>query len=64
MSRPAVLFPLFADLVTLAGVGPKTAKAMAGLGVERPKDLLFLLPHGGVDRRRLDLSAMRPCLRP
>ena len=54
MSRPAVLFPLFADLVTLAGVGPKTAKAMAGLGVERPKDLLFLLPHGGVDRRRLD----------
>jgi ATP-dependent DNA helicase RecG len=54
MSRPAVLFPLFADLVTLAGVGPKTAKAMEGLGVERPKDLLFLLPHGGVDRRRLD----------
>ncbi|GGO26139.1 ATP-dependent DNA helicase RecG [Gemmobacter aquaticus] len=54
MSRPAVLFPLFADLVTLGGVGPKTAKAMAGLGVERPKDLLFLLPHGGVDRRRLD----------
>ncbi|MFZ0096972.1 MAG: ATP-dependent DNA helicase RecG [Gemmobacter sp.] len=54
MSRPAVLFPLFADLVTLAGVGPKTAKAMAGLGVERPKDLLFLLPHSGVDRRRLD----------
>jgi ATP-dependent DNA helicase RecG len=54
MSRPAVLFPLFADLVTLAGVGPKTAKAMEGLGVEWPKDLLFLLPHGGVDRRRLD----------
>jgi ATP-dependent DNA helicase RecG len=54
MSRPAVLFPLFADLITLGGVGPKTAKAMAGLGVERPKDLLFLLPHGGVDRRRLE----------
>jgi ATP-dependent DNA helicase RecG len=25
---------------------------MAGLGVERPKDLLFLLPHSGVDRSR------------
>ncbi len=52
MSRPPELFPLFADLETLEGVGPKTAKAMAGLGVERPKDLLFLLPHSGVDRSR------------
>ncbi len=52
MSRPAALFPLFAGLETLDGVGPKTAKAMAGLGVERPKDLLFLLPHSGIDRSR------------
>ena len=52
MSRPETLFPLFADLETLEGVGPKTARAFAGLGVERPKDLLFLLPHSGVDRAR------------
>ncbi|OHC46619.1 MAG: ATP-dependent DNA helicase RecG [Rhodobacteraceae bacterium GWE1_64_9] len=54
MSRPEILFPLFADLETLEGVGPKTAKAFAALGVERPKDLLFLLPHSGVDRARRD----------
>ena len=52
MSRPESLFPLFADLETLEGVGPKTAKAFEGLGVLRPKDLLFLLPHSGVDRAR------------
>ncbi len=52
MSRPELLFPLFADLETLDGVGPKSAKAFAGLGVEKPKDLLFLLPHSGIDRSR------------
>ncbi len=52
MSRPEALFPLFADLETLDGVGPKVAKALAGLGVERPKDLLYVLPHSGVDRSR------------
>jgi ATP-dependent DNA helicase RecG len=52
MSRPAALFPLFAGLETLEGVGPKSAKAMAALGIERPKDLLFLLPHSGIDRSR------------
>lgn len=52
MSRPEVLFPLFAGLETLDGVGPKTAKAMEGLGIQRPKDLLFLLPYSGVDRSR------------
>lgn len=50
--RPDILFPLFAGLETLAGVGPKTAKAMAGLNVERPRDLLFTLPHSVIDRRR------------
>ena len=52
MSRPEILFPLFAGLDTLEGVGPKTAKAFAALGVQRPKDLLYLLPHSGVDRTR------------
>jgi len=52
MSRPEALFPLYADLETLGGVGPKTAQAFAGLGVARPKDLLYLLPHSAVDRSR------------
>jgi ATP-dependent DNA helicase RecG len=51
MSRPPVLFPLFAELETLAGVGPRTAKLFAALGVERPRDLLFTLPYAGTDRR-------------
>lgn len=50
MTRPEALFPLFAELETLPGVGPKAAQAFQALGVERPKDLLYLLPHSGVDR--------------
>jgi ATP-dependent DNA helicase RecG len=50
MSRPEVLFPLFAGIETLPGVGPKSARLFAALGVTRPRDLLFLLPHGGTDR--------------
>jgi ATP-dependent DNA helicase RecG len=52
MSRPEVLFPLFAGLETLDGVGPKTAQSLEALQVQRPKDLLYLLPHSGVDRSR------------
>ena len=50
MSRPEALFPLFAGLDTLPGVGPKAVKAFEGLGITRPKDLLYLLPHSGIDR--------------
>jgi ATP-dependent DNA helicase RecG len=50
--RPEILFPLFASLETLDGVGPKTAEAMAGLGISRPRDMLFTLPQAGVDRSR------------
>jgi ATP-dependent DNA helicase RecG len=52
MTRPEALFPLFADLETLEGVGPKTAQAFAALGVGKPKDLLYLLPHAAIDRSR------------
>ena len=48
--RPEVLFPLFAELETLPGVGAKTAKAMSALQVATPRDLLFTLPVSGVDR--------------
>jgi len=52
IGRPDYLFPLFADLQTLDGIGPKTAKHYAGLGVATPKDLILTLPVGGVDRSR------------
>lgn len=49
--RPEPLWPLFAELKTLDGVGPKTAQALEGLDVVAPRDLLFTLPHGVIDRR-------------
>ena len=51
-TRPEILYPLFAGIETLEGVGPKTAQHLAGLDVTRPRDLLFTLPWSGVDRRR------------
>jgi ATP-dependent DNA helicase RecG len=48
--RPEQLFPLFAGLEKLTGVGPKTAALMAQLYVVAPRDLLFTLPYSGVDR--------------
>jgi len=51
-SRPEILFPLFAGLETLDGIGPKTAKTMEQMHIEKPRDLLFTLPHSGIDRRR------------
>ncbi|WP_108482111.1 ATP-dependent DNA helicase RecG [Oceaniglobus ichthyenteri] len=50
-TRPEALFPLFADLTTLDGVGPKTAEHFKHMAIERPRDLLFTLPNAGVDRR-------------
>ncbi|WP_375553736.1 ATP-dependent DNA helicase RecG [Roseovarius mucosus] len=50
--RPEILFPLFAGLETLEGIGPKTAQALSALEITRPRDLILTLPHSGVDRRR------------
>jgi len=53
-TRPEPLFPLFAGLASLTGIGPKTAQNFAGLGVVAPRDLLFTLPQSGIDRRLID----------
>ncbi|MGE4610698.1 MAG: ATP-dependent DNA helicase RecG [Paracoccaceae bacterium] len=50
-SRPEILFPLFADLTVLDGVGPKSAQYFAKMDVTRPRDLIFTLPHSCIDRR-------------
>ncbi len=52
--RPEVLFPLFAGLETLEGVGPKTAQALIQAGTDSPRDVLFSLPYAVIDRRRRD----------
>jgi ATP-dependent DNA helicase RecG len=51
-TRPEVLFPLFGALDGLDGIGPKTARNFEGLDITTPRDLLFHLPHGMIDRRR------------
>lgn len=52
--RPEVLFSLFGDLTALDGIGPKTAQHLETLHIEKPRDLLFTLPHSGIDRARRD----------
>ncbi|MDO5657865.1 MAG: ATP-dependent DNA helicase RecG [Paracoccus sp. (in: a-proteobacteria)] len=59
--RPPVLFPLFAGVETLAGVGPKAAEAMAHLGITRPRDLALTLPNALIHRRPVaGLADLRP----
>jgi ATP-dependent DNA helicase RecG len=48
--RPAILFPLFADIRTLSGVGPKLEKLIAKVAGPKLADLVFDLPVGVVDR--------------
>ncbi len=52
--RPPILYPLFADLTGLPGVGAKTAKLFEKLGQTRIVDLLFTIPTGVEDRRLRD----------
>ncbi|MDT8343261.1 MAG: ATP-dependent DNA helicase RecG [Thermohalobaculum sp.] len=54
MARPEILFPLFADAAGIKGVGPRTARALARIGLERVVDLIFHLPTGVIDRRPRD----------
>jgi ATP-dependent DNA helicase RecG len=58
--RPEILFPLFAPLTSLKGVGPKMAPKYAKIAGERVLDLLMLLPAGHIDRRAIpSLSAAK-----
>ena len=49
--RPEILFPLFAPLDGLTGVGPRTVKYLEQMGAKRPRDLLFTLPRSVLVRR-------------
>ena len=51
--RPEILFPLFAPATSLPGIGTRLAKTLEKLAGGRVLDLLWHLPTGIVDRRRL-----------
>jgi len=56
--RPEILNPIFAEIEALKGIGPTLAKPLAKLGIARVVDLLFHLPTGMVERRRVDALDM------
>ena len=49
--RPQILFPLFAEVSTLKGVGPKVLPLIQKLAGPLVRDLLFLVPSGLVIRQ-------------
>ncbi|HVU22457.1 MAG TPA: ATP-dependent DNA helicase RecG [Rhizomicrobium sp.] len=48
--RPAILFPLFGEIRSLPGVGPRIEKLIARVAGTRLLDLIFDLPCGVIDR--------------
>lgn len=53
--RPPALFPLFAGIETLTGVGPRAAESLGQMGITRPRDLILTLPQSGIKRRKIAL---------
>jgi ATP-dependent DNA helicase RecG len=53
--RPDILNPIFAEVEVLKGIGPKLARPLQRLGLERIVDVLFHLPTGWIDRKRVDI---------
>jgi ATP-dependent DNA helicase RecG len=51
--RPEILNPLFAEVEALKGVGAALARPLERLGLKRAVDVLFHLPTGMVERRRV-----------
>tara|TARA_A100001391_G_scaffold48774_7_gene29124 strand:+ start:24149 stop:26218 length:2070 start_codon:yes stop_codon:yes gene_type:complete len=49
--RPEELNPLFAEIDSLDGIGPKLKKPLERLGLERVRDVLYHLPERFVARR-------------
>jgi len=49
--RPDILFPLFAPVTSLQGIGPRFGKLIGKLAGEKAIDLCWHLPTGIIDRR-------------
>jgi ATP-dependent DNA helicase RecG len=57
--RPEILFPLFAQVETLKGVGPKLAPLVEKTAGPLVRDLMFLAPQGLVQRRPTSTAEAR-----
>ena len=57
--RPEILFPLFAPVTSLKGVGPRVAPLLARVAGPIVRDVVFLKPHSIVRRTPAALSAAR-----
>jgi ATP-dependent DNA helicase RecG len=53
--RPDILNPLFAEVEVLKGIGPALAKPLKRLELDRVIDILFHLPTGWIERKRVDI---------
>ena len=51
--RPEILNPLFAEVEVLKGIGPALAKPLHKLGLNRVVDILFHLPVGWIERKKV-----------
>jgi ATP-dependent DNA helicase RecG len=58
--RPEILFPLFADVSTLSGIGPRFAKLIAKLAGPRLTDLIWHKPVSLHDWSRMETIASAP----
>ncbi len=58
--RPEILFPLFAPVTSLPGVGPRFGKLFEKLAGPHVVDLLWHLPDGIIDRRYTPKVAEAP----
>ena len=52
--RPDILNPLFAEVEVLKGIGPALAKPLHRLKLDRVVDVLFHLPTGWIDRKKVE----------
>ncbi|HEY8617903.1 ATP-dependent DNA helicase RecG [Phenylobacterium sp.] len=55
--RPEILFPLYAPVTSLKGVGPRVAPLLERLAGTIVRDVLFLKPHSVVVRTPAELAA-------
>jgi ATP-dependent DNA helicase RecG len=57
LMRPEILFPLFAPISSLKGVGPKVEPLVVRLAGPLVRDLLFLAPQSLIVRRAADTAS-------
>ncbi|MGH7024566.1 MAG: DEAD/DEAH box helicase [Caulobacteraceae bacterium] len=57
--RPPALFPLFAPMSSLKGVGPRVAPLLERVAGPLVRDLLFVAPHSLVHRRPAKAASVR-----